>query len=208
MATDTATMDQVETEDPETDGGFALQRPYNVPPDSRFENEEAIEAPDIEAIANELIAEYHVDFERHGEAKIEYLWKRKGGMQGGGALVGQTQRTPWIARFYSGSEFTMWIAADNARALQLDDAGMRALIFHLLLHIEYDGEKDKFKVRDHDFEGFVRELEVFGPWQRDLRRAQAAFSQSPLPLWETKASPAADGDDEDPDAHLDEVDAE
>jgi hypothetical protein len=80
---------------------------------------------------------------------------------------------------------------------------MRALLFDLLYHLEYNSEKDKFKIRAPDVSTFMRTVEVMGPWNRTLRRAQKAFSQAPLPLYsrpdaDEEASAGTDaGDDAD-----------
>jgi hypothetical protein len=183
MATDTATMDQVETEDPETDGGFALQQPFKVPTDSQFERSESLDAPEIAAIAKDLIFEFPGDFPRHDQARIAYRWRIKGGMKDGGALLGMCQRSHWLAAHHDDSEFTIWVAADNCRLAQVTPGEMKALVFDLLYHIEYNSDKDSFKIRAPDVSTFMRTIEVMGPWNRTLRRARKAFAQAPLPLY-------------------------
>jgi hypothetical protein len=191
------------TDNPTTDDGFALQQPFKVPDDSAFEGGEFVEAPELAKIAQDLIFEFPGDFPRHDQAKIDYLWRIKGGMKDGGAQLGMCQRTPPIAVFYSETEFTIWVAADNCRLAKITPCEMRALIFDLLYHIEYNSEKDKFKIRAPDVSTFMRTVEVMGPWNRTLRRAQKAFSQAPLPLYsrpdaDEEASAGTDaGDDAD-----------
>jgi hypothetical protein len=198
MATDTAVMEQT---NPTTDDGFALQQPFKVPNDDAFEGGEFIEAPAIAEIAAELIREFRDDFARHSEARIDYLWRIKGGMKDGGAQLGLCQRTPAIAQYYSDTEFTIWVAADNCRLAQITPGEMRALVFDLLYHIEYNEDKDKFKIRAPDVSTFMRTVEVMGPWNRTLRRAQKAFAQAPLPLWtardEDDTAPADEESDPD-----------
>jgi hypothetical protein len=166
-----------------TDDGFALQQPFRIPNDDAFEGGEFIEAPEIAEIAAELIREYRDDFPRHSEARIDYLWRMKGGMKDGGAQLGLTQRTPAIATYYADTEFTIWVAADNCRLAQITPGEMRALVFDLLYAIEYNEEKDKFKIRAPDVKTFTRTVQVMGLWNATLRRAQRAFAQAPLPLW-------------------------
>jgi Putative phage metallopeptidase len=185
MAVDTITRDETDTANanPTTEDGFQLQRPFKVPDDSQFEGGEFLEAPEIAKIAKDLIFEFPGDFPRHDMAKIDYLWRMKGGMKDGGAQLGMCQRTPAIAIYYSETEFTIWVAADNCRLAQITPGEMRALVFDLLYHIEYNSEKDKFKIRAPDVSTFMRTVEVMGPWNRTLRRAQKAFAQAPLPLY-------------------------
>lgn len=181
MATDTAEITEA-TEEPETDTGFALQRQYDVPGDDKFKGGDFIEANDIGDIAEELIGRFRDDFPRFERLRMDYLWRKKGGMLNGEETLGACNRTAPLVAYYADTEFTVWIAADHARELQLTGEDMRALVFHLLLHIEYREEKDKHAIRGPEFTGFIRELEVFGPWRRSLRRAQKAFSQPGLPL--------------------------
>jgi hypothetical protein len=204
MAVDTITQDETDTANanPTTDDGFALQRPFKVPDDSQFEGGEFLEAPEIAKIAKDLIFEFPGDFPRHDMAKIDYLWRMKGGMKDGGAQLGMCQRTPAIAIYYSETEFTIWVAADNCRLAQITPGEMRALVFDLLYHIEYNSEKDKFKIRAPDVSTFMRTVEVMGPWNRTLRRAQKAFAQAPLPLYSApdpvdEAAPEGEDDTED-----------
>jgi hypothetical protein len=206
MATDTAVLEQ---ETPTTDDGFALQRPFNVPNDDAFEGGEFLEAPELAKIAKDLIFEFPGDFPRHDMAKIDYLWRMKGGMKDGGAQLGMCQRTPAIATYYSETEFTVWVAADNCRLAKITPGEMRALVFDLLYHIEYNAEKDKFKIRAPDVSTFMRTVEVMGPWNRTLRRAQKAFSQAPLPLYsrpdEDEGQTVAGADEGDEEADEDEA---
>ena len=59
---------------------------------------------------------------------------------------------------------------------------IEALVFHALAHAGQDPESGQLIVRNHSFEGFVEEVEVYGMWSAELEIAGAAFRQLPLDL--------------------------
>jgi hypothetical protein len=52
---------------------------------------------------------------------------------------------------------------------------IKALVFHELKHAGYDIEKGEYATVSHDFEGFAREVEMFGDWRSDIVRMRRAF---------------------------------
>jgi hypothetical protein len=181
-----------------------------IPNDDAFEGQEFLEATEIEAMAAEL-ARFHPDDFPHFEAiRIGYLWHERCGMKDGGAQLGFCQRTPVIGVYYADTEFTVWVETDNCRLVRITPEQMTALIFDLSYHIQYNEDKDRFRIRSPEVRTFLRMVQLFGPWHRDLRRVRSAFAQAPLPLFaagKRDDDMAATEDTEEPGPEDDECDA-
>jgi hypothetical protein len=129
-------------------------------------------APDIADIGRKLIKAYPDDFGDIKSAEIDYFWKRKGGTHGGRDVLGKLQKPTGILEFYSKRNFIMFLGADNC--MLLNHFQITALVFHELKHAGWDPEKG-YEVLSHDFEGFEREVEIFGHWKNDIKRMARAF---------------------------------
>ena len=157
---------------------------YPLPPASRFiepgtiEVRDFIPAPDIEAIAK-MLTERHEHLGWLKGVRVSYLWRCKGGASGGKATFGQCQKASGLIRHYSGVSFVVWLAWDHCDTAAVTRRQVEALVYHQLLHADRT-EKGKPAVAPHDFEGFTRELEVYGPWQADLQRMVKVSQQLPM----------------------------
>lgn len=159
--------------------------PFNVPPDSRFVDDEFIPAPELETIGKILIDKYESDFRHIYGANIIYLWKQKGGSSGGANTLGKCIRPTGLVKhfgkldndgFSEKVDFIIWAAADHARTHQLTVKQINALIFHELMHTDW--EDGKLVVKTHDFEGFAREIEEFGMWKGSIERIAQAVKNN------------------------------
>lgn len=158
-------------------GTYTGREAYVVPGGRDFvvdaQEVDFIAAPDLEAMAQRLIAQ-HPD--RFGHlagpdglpgVRIDYLWALKGGEKDGKPTAGLTRRCKPIERYYGAGVFTIWLAADH-----LQDATWRdveRVVFHELLH-PVRNAKGKWVVAPHEFEGFFAELEVY-PRESEVVRA-------------------------------------
>lgn len=151
------------------------------------------EAPDLKEIGDELIERYD-EFERLRWAMrdegvtILYLWRKKASKNADRVKAGTLQKSAGLIKFLSHSRYVVQIAADaNFGATNLQ---MEALVYHELYHIKMEvkivgkGEDAVSvpdpKVRAHDLEMFLPEVERYGLWRGDLIRAQKTFEQAPL----------------------------
>ena len=102
-----------------------------------------------------------------------FLWKDKGGTSAGKMKLGACQKPSGLLSFFSGTDFVIWIALDNCKALRLTNRQMEALVYHELLHTDAEEDEDTGEeilgLRAHDFEGFNEELKHYGPWSADLQ---------------------------------------
>jgi hypothetical protein len=148
---------------------------FRVPRESDFEEQEAdfLPAPELREIGQKLIAEYEGDFPFLHTATITYLWKKKGGKSGGKDTLGKCQRPSGLLKHFSEVDFVVWLGADNCAHFSRKQ--IKALVFHELKHAGYDIEKGEYATVSHDFEGFAREVEVFGDWRSDIVRMRRAF---------------------------------
>jgi len=158
-------------------GGDAEQL-YPVPTPEEFEKaaSEFLDAEDLDEIGEALI-EKQGGFGYLKELKLVYLWKEKGGESKGKAVLGRCQRPKGLLAKFCDADFIVWLAADHHRALRSTRFQVEATLFHELCHTDYNEEKDKPRLVGHDYEGFCREVELYGAWREDLERAARAFQQ-------------------------------
>lgn len=172
---------------PEDNYPVPSEAAFEIPDPNRGKDDEPqyhdyLPGDDIARIAASLIGRHPQDFKHLPNAPILYRWKREGGKNAGKLRLGQCRHLDAVARHFAGSEFLIWLAADHLRAHRFTARQVEAAIFHELLHIELAGDdKPRLAIAPHDFEGFGRELAVYGPWRGDLRiiqRQMALFDRS------------------------------
>jgi hypothetical protein len=145
------------------------------------------EAPDIERIAEALIAAYP-KFRHLRERRIRYRWKREGGNVGGKDTLGKCVKVGVGHRAFDvEDDFLIWLAADHAYFHKLTLYQMVSLIGHELCHAA-ETEKKKPKIAPHDVTAFVWEIEEFGLWMRDLELFGRAVARATgqLTLWDDR----------------------
>ena len=163
----------------------AIERRYRVPAASAFvgDDDETVDflpAGDLARGAAKLRERFPEDLAHLAGVEVVYLWKAAGGKSGGKNVLGKTTKLAGLARFLSGADdgvpvdFVVWLAADHL-ALR-SDSGIEAVLFHELCHIGTDDE-GRPVVRQHDWAGFAREIELFGLHTEDARTVDAAFRQ-------------------------------
>lgn len=150
--------------------------PYPIPESYAFEGARGfLPAADLERIATDLIAEHHQILGHLSAFSIVWLWKEKANKRGWTKAAKDL-----LGYFAEDVDFVIWLGADMLREEQFTHRQIRAQVFHELLHIALDPETGKVRVRaDHDFEGYVAELEVFGPWTAELSRAKRTLDAAP-----------------------------
>jgi hypothetical protein len=154
---------------------------YPVPAPEEFEKAatEYLDAEDLAAIGEALIKKQG-GFGYLKELKIVYLWKEKGGESKGKAVLSRCQRPKGLLAKFCAADFIVWLAADHHRAFRSTRFQIEATVFHELCHTDYDEDKDKPRLAGHDYEGFCREVELYGAWRPDLEKASKAFEQLSL----------------------------
>lgn len=142
--------------------------PLVIPDEREFDDKgmDFLTDAGLESIGRELIQE-RPDLAHLLVSGIAYLWKKKGGKRRQHLILGQVTQASGLVRFYSEQDFIVWLAADHLRE-QAVKPGMisrlhaRALIHHELLHLGWDAEKGQVIMVGHEFEGFLKEIEVYG----------------------------------------------
>lgn len=153
----------------------------DFPTDDSDRQAEYLPANDIADIGARLIATCEELAHLH-TATINYVWKREGGKSGGKCVLGKCTALSGYARFLSEADFLIWLAADHAREFGMTTAQLEALTYHELMHADVDPDNAKPKVRPHDVEMFVSEVERYGLWTSDLKDASDAMRQATLPM--------------------------
>jgi hypothetical protein len=151
--------------------------PYPIPETEAFVGTRGfLPAKDLETIAGQLIREYPQHFGFLDAYTIVWLWKGKANKRGWTKAAKDL-----LGHFAPDVHFIIWLGADVLREEQFTHGQVRKQVFHELLHIVQD-DKGRIGVRaDHDFEGYVVELEEFGPWTAELARAKRAMDEAPTP---------------------------
>jgi len=165
-------------------------RRYVVPHDESFEGRDFLPAAQLESGAQLLILNHQEDFWHLKNTRILYLWKRVGGKERGKYRLGQAVKLAGVAAHLAGElarasdsatgapQILIWLAA-NAH-FGASDRQIESTLYHELLHIVLDDDGEP-TLRGHDFEGFAREIEVFGLTTDDQRyMAEAFYRQAPL----------------------------
>ena len=158
---------------------------YPVPSPEAFERDDGskadfLEARDLHRLAEELIDRHPVQFGHLRSLGFRTLWKRAGGASRGKRTLGRCCRASGLLGYFLGeTAFVIWLAADHLHGLSPARVQVEALLFHELLHagIAPSGVPT---IWQHDFEGFLTELDVYGRWNRDLKDAATHFEQASL----------------------------
>lgn len=147
---------------------------FEVPNIAEFEGETHLVSPELGQIASQLIS-YHDELGHliNMAAKVDYLWKDKGGKKDGQSTLARIQQPKGELAFYSKQDYILWVAADHCYFYNRFQ--ITAVLFHELLHTTYNEMEGRLEMRGHDFEGFRREVEVFGYWRRSIRDMAEAF---------------------------------
>lgn len=146
----------------------------NIPHMDDFGTSDYIAAPDLMELAGRVINAYAEDLhERIGVANIRYLWRRAGGTSHGRDRLGYLKCPGGELRYFSDADFLLCVAADHCK--YFSKMQMTALVFHELKHADFNIDTYKFTTVGHDFEGFRREVELFGYWRDDIRLMGEAF---------------------------------
>lgn len=166
-------------------GGDPNGRP-SIPHQSTFKGEDFLPAPEIQRIAERLIAE-KPEFEHLQQWRIRYAWKREGGKKLGKLTLGTCTKAGGLIRFFGDCEFVIAISADNTFALT--NFGLEGLIYHELCHAGTKETEDKDEDGEpicvpvlipHDAELFAGEISTYGAWKADLVEVGAAYDQAPM----------------------------
>jgi hypothetical protein len=160
-------------------GGDPDQIFPDVPADAEFEkaDSEFLDASELEKIALAII-EHHGGFGHLDDMKIVYLWKRKGGSKLGKPTLGVCRRPTGLLAKFCNADFIIWLAANHHRDFRSTRWQIEATLFHELSHTDKDDEEPR--LAPHDYEGFCREVELYGVWRPDLEKAANAFKQLKL----------------------------
>jgi hypothetical protein len=189
---------QPRTPDPEPPSPPRVRTRYTVPDDNEFADDQTDTlAEGIREIANELILAKPALQHLQGLG-IVYLYRRKGGKSKGKAHLGECQaltgphQLAWSIALNQPIDFLVWIAADHTR--EFDPLHLTAIVFHELKHIERDPEDpENYRIRGHDFEGFLDELAEFGPWHTGLRNLTNTARQLSFTEADLLSAPAVGG---------------
>lgn len=153
---------------------------FEVPSENEFGTDTHLFAPELVDIGKDLIDHYD-DFSHlvDNDARIDFLWKKKGGKTDGMNTLARIQQPKSELQFYSKKDYILWVAADHCYFF--NKFMVTAVVFHELLHTKYDEFEGRFELRGHDFEGFKREVETFGYWRESIKTMAEAFERAKQP---------------------------
>ena len=171
-------------------------------PDARFdvpvlEKDESYRSADsLETVVQNLIKSFPDRFSSLSQFQIRVMWVNHGRTSNGRAILGQAKRPNMVWKhFLEDVDYILFVASDHCRTQMLTNYACEALLFRLLCQCFVD-EEGKFTILDYDFQGFVAELNAYGPWTEDLKVGARAFRNSPVQLSLDDMDDDDDGDDE------------
>lgn len=163
------------------------------------------DAPEVRAIAEELIAEYHPHLVGK---RIAYAFSDKAGRKNGKTVLGtasiESGKSVFFAagapsEYQGGKFFLMTISEPNWRVLKREQR--LALVDHELAHMGKDPETGEVCLWPHDIEEFTAVVERHGLWMRDVQdfvEAVTASLEPELPFADVEdaATRPYEGDDD------------
>lgn len=142
-------------------------------------------APQLEKIMIELIQEFP-ELRHLKDFEITVLWKREGGKAQGVPKMASAAAAAGLSKWYSASDFIIWVAADHTSEAKYTPHAFRALLYHELRHcgVRVNDQTDETSpaIVPHEFEGFFDEIDRFGIWRSELGSLKTRFTQERL--WE------------------------
>ncbi len=177
-------------------------REIRVPGSGEFGEYDFLEAPDLWALSEDLMRHWpEMDHLRLFRGRV--LWRKKGSMSGGRAVLAKCQLTSGLLRHFCDADWIVTVAADFARQGEKDGGWFEALLYHELAALELVMEDDEdgemvavepphLRARAHEFEGYVMELRRYGAWEEGLEAAKVAFEEPMLPGFGKEPKPAKD----------------
>jgi hypothetical protein len=177
-----ATLERPETPTIVTDPKYATAL---VPPDEAFPGKAKYLAggtkgyEDLKKLCDDVIAKHPTRFGGLAKFQFDIFWQRKGSKSGGKGVCGKCSKLSGKQTAYTDGHYRIDIAADLLRSYEFTRYQLEALMFHELSHCDADDES-RHKVRGHDVEMFLGEIEEYGLWQMDLKSAAVAFEQARL----------------------------
>ncbi len=152
-----------------------------IPDADQFAESPYLPSPELEELAETLI-------ERHVMAaqyfSIAVLWKKKGGMSKGRPVWGTTEILRDKAKYFAGeTDIVITVSANHAYNLKITNYILEAILHHELLHIDAATDDNGVQtplMREHDMDGFSKDVTVYGNWLPIHRSMKAAFEQARL----------------------------
>lgn len=144
-------------------------------------------APQVEAIANDLISEIH---EHLSPARILYLFTNKKRKRCDRVVLGSTQKLSGMQRFLSSGNsavedgYDFIILIGKAEWEVLEENQRRALVDHELCHCgvkDPDDEEPEWMLKGHDVEEFRDVIARHGFWKDDIKDFAKTVQQMRLP---------------------------
>jgi predicted metallopeptidase len=138
------------------------------------------EAAEVQEIAEKLIEKHYGFLEG---VTVVYIFRSEARKSKGKSLLGKAHKKSGLDAFLidQGEElFVLEVAADEWKAL--NQKQRVALVDHVLMHFDYDDEKDQLTIRGPDLEEFTDIVKRHGLW----RPAVEQFVQAGLPFTKTK----------------------
>lgn len=132
------------------------------------DDEQFIEAPEVAAVAREVIERWPASFDHLHQHRLEFRFDTKPFKPGDCKAVGRAHVVnPLYQSITDGLagivviNLTYWAASD--------DNQRRALVDHELSHFATNDETDELMTVKHDLELFVHEASRYGAWRASIR---------------------------------------
>lgn len=126
-----------------------------------------------------LLAHFPDKFGHLEFARVDFLWKEKGGSSGGKDVLGKAKKPSGELRHYSKADIIVVLSVDHCMSRRFQNWQVLALLFHELRHTAVNSNGE-LALQGHEFEGFLDELEIFGAWNGPNENLIKTVQQMPL----------------------------
>jgi hypothetical protein len=163
------------------EAGIQAGKVFVVPNDEDFSNNEYMDAPELEAIAAQHIAQYPDKFGWLSRVQLRYRWKRKGGKTKGKPSFGKTIPLSGLWFYEIDADYIITISADHVREFRFSQFQVEALMMHMLCYPKQteDGDAGMTSPDVTEFSFVVEKCGLWEPSLQDFGKAvQLSFSDT------------------------------
>lgn len=119
-----------------------------------------IKAPEVQELGEQIISKFRPDLKNW---QIGYLFKRTAAKSKTGEILGTANKENDKSKAYSEKDAYVTIAFD--KWITMDKDQKARLVYHELLHLTPNQEKDILEIEDHPINEFPEVIAIFGPGQ-------------------------------------------
>lgn len=164
-----------------------------IPTAGQFGEKDALRAPELVVLARSVVDEHGGQFGHLRGKRIDFWWRAEGGMSRGRPTFFRVRMPTQELAGYTEADLVISLAADHCAAAGFGVQELRNLLLRAFCSIGISEKTGALKLRGPEFDGWLYELQVLGPWMTALKAMAARIVQ---PSLFADGDEGADGEDE------------